>query len=73
MDPAEKGTRNVLLAAAKHKDVCKQVVLTSSFAGSFRTCCQVLPALARLQLLSVGVACSYAPHKGRAAQWEDLQ
>lgn len=33
IDPALKGTKNVLNAVAKHKDSIKRVVLTSSIAG----------------------------------------
>ncbi len=34
VDPAVKGTKNVLQAAVKSKDTVKRVVVTSSFAGS---------------------------------------
>lgn len=33
VDPAVKGTKNVVSAAVKSKDTVKRVVLTSSFAG----------------------------------------
>lgn len=36
VDPAVKGTRNVVQAAAKSKDTVKRVVVTSSFAGAQR-------------------------------------
>ena len=35
VDPAVKGTKNVLSAVAKSLDSVKRVVLTSSFAGKF--------------------------------------
>ena len=34
VDPAVKGTKNVLSAVAKSLDTVKRVVLTSSFAGA---------------------------------------
>ena len=36
VDPAVKGTKNVLSAVAKSLDTVKRVVLTSSFAGAPR-------------------------------------
>ena len=36
VDPAVIGTRNVLLAAAKHKGSLKRIVLTSSVAGGLQ-------------------------------------
>jgi nucleoside-diphosphate-sugar epimerase len=39
VDPAVKGTQNVLKAAVKSKATVKRVVLTSSFAGMARATC----------------------------------
>lgn len=36
VDPAVKGTRNVVQAAVKSKDTVKRIVVTSSFVGVFR-------------------------------------
>ena len=36
VDPAVKGTKNVLSAVAKSLDTVKRVVLTSSFAGAHK-------------------------------------
>ena len=39
VDPAVKGTKNVLSAVAKSLDTVKRVVLTSSFAGAHKRVC----------------------------------
>lgn len=39
VDPAVKGTKNVLSAVAKSLDTVKRVVLTSSFAGAHQSVC----------------------------------
>ena len=48
VDPAVKGTKNVLGAVAKSLDTVKRVVLTSSFAGVQRMCACTLLCLALL-------------------------
>lgn len=42
VDPAVKGTKNVLSAVAKSLDTVKRVVLTSSFAGAHKIACSTL-------------------------------
>ena len=47
VDPAVKGTKNVLSAVAKSLDTVKRVVLTSSFAGAHGSVCTSLICLRR--------------------------
>ena len=59
VDPALKGTRNVMNAAVKSKATVKRVVLTSSFAGGAVSDC-VSTALLCLETEEPSVWCSRA-------------